>query len=156
MLLEAKVSAKQKEFIDSRKKYTIHSGGYGSSKSWGAIYKAFQYMVEYPGISIMFCALTTPMIRDTIYNEWIKISPFSPIRSIRQPMDYAIDNGSIVYFRAFDTEFKLKGFTLGAAFVAEGTHFDRDTFKQLQGRVRQPGGMPLTIDIDTNPGPLGS
>ena len=151
LTLEAKVSAKQKQFIDSRKKYTIHSGGYGSSKSWGAIYKAFQYMVEYPGINIMFCSLTYPMIRDTIYNEWIKICPFTATRSVRSPMDYTIDNGSTAYFRSFDTEFKLKGFTLGAAFIAEGSHFPRENFQQLQGRIRQPGGMPLTIDIDTNP-----
>lgn len=156
---EIEIEKHQHDFLISKSKFTLMSGGYGSGKSFAMILKGIFYGNAYPGIRIIMCAEVFPLIRDTLHKDFESVCPRRLIKhATKLPLNIYFKNGSEFYFRSFDKEWKPKSFTVGAIFVEELTTFKQSTFQQLRGRLRQtsPSGArpyPRTLDAATNPGP---
>lgn len=156
---EVELLQHQQEFLDSPNKFTLASGGYGSAKSFSLIIRAIEYAMTYPGIEILICAETLPMIRDTLFKDFMNVCPKILIKhSTQSPINIFFKNGSLAKFRSFDQPFKAKSFTVGAILIEELTTFKEKTFNQLRGRLRQvrPPDSPLpdfprTLGAATNP-----
>lgn len=161
---EVELIQHQLDFLNSKKKFTLLSGGYGSAKTYAMIIKSIYYALNYSEIKIIVCAETFPLLRDTVFKEFLAICPkrfLMPVGYTKLPLNVYFRNGSEIYFRSFDKEWKPKSFTVGAIFVEELTTFKADTFKQLRGRLRQTRGkgdprldFPRTLGAATNPGSL--
>ncbi len=150
---QANVLPHQLEFINSEKLYNLMSGGFGSGKTIALVMKSLQDAFKYPGLRSLFCAETLPLLRDSAYREFLEICPPNIIKYKREhpSIDVVFVNGSKMYFRSFDKEWKGKGPTYGAAYIEELTTFKEESFKQIRGRLRQ-SKMPLTRNAVTNPG----
>jgi phage terminase large subunit len=156
---EVELLKHQQQFIESDKKFTLASGGYGSAKSFSLIIGAIHEAIKYPKIETLFCAATLPMLRDTTFKDFMEVCPS---RLIKQhtiaPMNVFFKNGSTLKFRSFDQPFKAKSFTVGSIKIEELTTIKKATFDQLRGRLRQerkprPGfpDFPRTLGAATNP-----
>jgi len=146
----------QTNFVNSKKRYVLNSGGVGSGKTYGIAIKAFKLCLEYPGIFGLIGAQTYPLLRDTTLREFINIVPTETIKTYNKTnQHFMFHNGSEVIFRAFDDENKLKSLNLGFAAIEEMTDVTEETFKMLRTRMRQDG-MPGTIFGATNPSTFGN
>lgn len=159
---EVEIEKHQSDFINDTSRLCLLSGGWGSGKTWANILKAIYYGLKYPGIEILVCAETFPLLQDTVYKEFMQICPRRLIKhDTKKPINVYFKNDSKFYFRSFDKEWKAKSFTVGAIFGEELTTFKEDTFKQLRARLRQkrPKGdkrpdFPRNFSSATNPAGL--
>ena len=159
---EIEIEDHQKRFIEDTSRLCLLSGGFGSGKTWALILKSIYFALKYPGIEILICAATFPLLRDTVYKDFMGICPRRFIkRDTKSPVNIYFKNGTTIKFRSFDVEWKAKSFTLGAVFVEELTALQQDIFLQLKGRLRQarPKGdkrpdFPRSLSAATNPAGL--
>ncbi len=160
--LEVELLPHQAAFLDSKAKFTLASGGYGSAKSFSLTISAIDEGLRYPGIEILFCAETLPMIRDTSFKDFMAVCPPNLIKKHTvAPLNVYFHNGSFIKFRSFDQPYKAKSFTVGSIKIEELTTFKKTTFDQLRGRLRQSrtpteleNGLedyPRTLGAATNP-----
>ena len=146
----------QADFIDSKTRFTLNSGGVGSGKTYSLVLKALQLTQRYPGVSGLIGAQTYPLLRDTTLREFINIVPPEMIKSYNKTeQHFKFINGSEVIFRSFDDPNKLKSLNLGFAAVEEMTDISEEIFKMLRTRLRQKD-MPGELFGATNPGTFGN
>ncbi|MCP4649733.1 MAG: PBSX family phage terminase large subunit [PVC group bacterium] len=146
----------QRQFIDSKKKYVLNSGGVGSGKTYSIVLKTEKLIVQHPGIFILIGAQTYPLLRDTTLREFISVIPPEIIKQYNKTeQHFKFHNGSEVIFRAFDDPNKLKSLNLGAVGMEEMTDVSEEIFKMLRTRLRQQH-MPGCLYGATNPGTFGN
>ena len=146
----------QKQFVNSKARFLLNSGGVGSGKTVGLCLRTLKIALEYPGIIILIGAGTFPLLRDTTLREWVNFCPSELIAVYNKTRSYfKLINGSEILFRPLDDPDRLKSYTLGAAAVEELTDVKDDTFKMFRTRLRQPG-FPGFFYSATNPGSFGN
>jgi len=147
----------QFDFVYSKSRYTLNSGGVGSGKTYGIVLRTLELVINNPGIFILIGAQTYPLLRDTTLREFISV--VMPLNIVKQynktEQHFRFHGGSEVIFRAFDDPNKLKSLNLGACGVEEMTDISEEIFKMLRTRMRQDG-MPGCIYGATNPGTFGN
>lgn len=146
----------QGQFVRSKKRYILNSGGVGSGKTYSIVIKTLVLCIENPGIFILIGAQTYPLLRDTTLREFLNICPQAILKSFNKTQNhFTLMNGSEIIFRSFDDPNKLKSLNLGACGIEEMTDIHEDIFKMLRTRMRQDG-MPGCIYGATNPGTFGN
>lgn len=145
----------QTRFVDSDKRFMFNSGGAGSGKTFGNIFKIFQLAFKHPGIMIGFGAENMPFLRRTIMRELDAMVPESSWKDVNKRDNiYTFPNNSKVQFLALYSEAVLKSFTCGAFGFEEITEIrDELIFNRVITVLRQPG-MPGSVFGATNPGPF--
>jgi len=146
----------QLEFVHSKKRYVLNSGGVGSGKTYSIVIKTLLLIANYPGIFILIGAQTYPLLRDTTLREFLNVVPDDIIQSYNKTQQHFIfKNKSEVIFRSFDDPNKLKSLNLGACGIEEMTDINEEIFKMIRTRMRQDK-MPGCIFGATNPGTFGN
>jgi len=145
----------QTRFVDSLKRFIFNSGGAGSGKTLGNIFKIFALAFKHPGIMIGFGGHDMPFLRRTIMRELEALVPESAWRDVnKRDHIYTFPNNSKVQFLPLYSEAVLKSFTCGAFGFEEITEIrDESIFNRVITILRQPG-MPGTVFGATNPGPF--
>lgn len=149
----------QRNFVDSKKRYILNSGGVGSGKTYSIVLRTLKLCINNPGIFVLIGAQTYPLLRDTTLREFINlVMPLNIIESYNKTeqrfifkSDIETGKKSEVIFRSFDDPNKLKSLNLGAVGIEEMTDVSEDIFKILRTRLRMDG-MPCCLYGATNPG----
>ena len=142
----------QTDFVNSKSRYLLNSGGVGSGKTYGIAIKALMLAIECPGIFGLIGAQTYPLLRDTTLREFINICPPEAIKQYNKANSHFIfHNGSEIIFRSLEDPTKLKSLNLGFCAIEEMTDVPEEIFKMLRTRMRQKG-FPGCIFGATNPG----
>ncbi len=156
MSIDFKVLPDQRKFIECEKRFVLNSGGVGSGKTYGIVFKTLRLALKYPNIVILIGARTFPQLRNTTMREFFSIVPSEIILSHNKSNHHVIlKNKSEIIFQQLDEPNKIKSYTLGAAAIEEMTDVPEEFFKMLRTRMRQ-SGMPGQIFGATNPDVFGN
>lgn len=134
----SKFNPKQKEFILSKSKYTLGSGGYGSGKSTALVVRCILMCIESPyfgdlsGNRILIGRTKLTDFEKTTYIELMKWLPQSWIhREYKKLGRLILTNGSIIDFTHLDDYEHLQSYNAGHAFVDQSEQLDWKVFKAL-------------------------
>lgn len=154
MKIQIELDPKQIDFINSKTKFLLFSGGVGAGKSWALIFKTIKIMLEHPGIHGLITDSNWPSLRDTTYSEFQELVPDRLVKNHNRTIhQFEFINGSRVTFRAFDNPVKLKRYTLGFIGHEELCDQSFELFKIARTRLRQPGYPGYFFGV-TNPSVL--
>jgi len=157
---EAELLPHQYDFVHSKARYALNSGGVGSGKSYALIVKVLLLLSGYPGIFGLIGAETFPMLRNTILRDFLEVLENCPKDFVAEYNKATTTfqfrtkgQNSTLIFVPLNEPWKLKSLTLGFAAVEELTEIKYETFNMLRTRLRQLG-MPCQFFAATNPGGL--
>lgn len=132
----------QERFWNSKKKFVLMSGGFGSGKSLMLTLKAIDLSLRYPNNYILMGRRTYPELRDTLLKEFFTICPDVLIQDYLKAEGRVIfPNKSEIIFRHLDTiaESEIRSLNLGAAFIDQAEDIAKPVFEGLRGRLRRDG-----------------
>lgn len=142
---------RQREFVDDDKPYTAAVCGIGGGKTRAGAAKLLMYLSEHKGALAMVTAPTFPMLRDATLRTIYEVFPRPLIREMHTgDMRMELVNGSEILFRSTDDPDRLRGPNLAAIWMDEAAQSKAESFKVLQGRLRQTG-YPHRLWITTTP-----
>jgi len=150
MDLNIELFEKQREFVLSDKPFAAFIGGVGSGKTQGGAYKMLLYMLNNPGVLGMVTSPVYWMLRDSTLRTVLEIFPKELYKYHKVENRLELANGSEALFRSTDEAEHLRGPNLGFVWMDEAALSISDSFKILQGRLRQEG-MPHQLWVTTTP-----
>ena len=141
---------KQDQFVFSERPYDAFVGGVGSGKTKAGSFRAYHYCTKHPGALGMITAPTFPMLRDATLRTIQEMWPEKQYEFAKGDMTLKMVNGSEILLRSTDDPDRLRGPNLAFFYMDEAAMSSGETFKILQGRLRQPG-FPHQGWITTTP-----
>lgn len=141
-LREWELNPSQVKFWESKKKFVLFSGGYGSGKSLMLILKAIDLSLRYPKNYILMGRRTYPELRDSLMKEFFTVCPDALLEDyLKAEGRVVFTNGSEIIFRHLDTvaESEIRSLNLGQAFIDQAEDISRDVVMGLRGRLRREG-----------------
>ena len=130
---------KQWEFILSEATYSAFIGGVGSGKTEGGVIKAMEYMNRHPNSLGMVTAPTYRMLSDSTLRTFFNVLPPGSFRYNKRDETLRYYNGSEILFRSTDDPDTLRGPNLAWFYMDEAAMSPHESFRILQGRLRQQG-----------------
>lgn len=159
---EIKLNDKQKEFINSRTRYTLLSGGFASGKTTGFIIKLYLLSVFFPGNRILLGRKTRQDVERATLPDIFDVFPQGTYEHKVGPGKIVFPNGSEIIFFGLDTlqsgagqdikkaEQTIKSLNLGAVFIDQLEEINFRVFEALSGRLRR--NVPFQqMNFTTNP-----
>lgn len=151
----------QAETFNSRAKFTLQSGAYGSGKTNTNAWIVLREAIEYPNNLVLMGAETVPQLRETLQADFDKLIGDLTARGLvkysASQRSYSFWNGSKVLAWALvgsDAErqrLRLRSLNLGAAVIEEVLSIPRETVLEVQGRLRRPSSS-RRMTAGCNPG----
>ncbi len=152
---------KQKEFFESKAKYTAYGGARGGGKSWAMRMKLILLALKYDGIQILLLRRTLPELREN------HLLPMQELLSgaadyIAGEKEFRFRNGARIKLGYCDSESDVTQFQ-GQAYevigLEEATHFTEFQFTALTESNRASGRMKDDFSprmyFTCNPGGVG-
>ncbi|MBQ0125288.1 MAG: phage terminase large subunit [Clostridiales bacterium] len=154
-------SEKQKQFMNSRAKYTAYGGARGGGKSYALRYKLVFMCLKYPGIRALLIRRTYPELRENhirplmqilcVKNrklaEWCERDKcFDFINGSHLKLGYLCDDGDLLGYQG--QEFDVIA-------VDEATQIDEHAFAVLTASLRGANSFPKRMYLTCNPGGIG-
>lgn len=162
LIKEIKLNDKQKEFINSRTRYTLLSGGFASGKTTGFIIKLYLLSVFFPGNRILLGRKTRQDVERATLPDIFDVFPQGTYEHKVGPGKIVFPNGSEIIFFGLDAlqsgagqdikkaEQAIKSLNLGAVFIDQLEEIDFRVFEALSGRLRR--NVPFQqMNFTTNP-----
>jgi hypothetical protein len=157
-----KLNDKQKEFINSRSRYTLVSGGFASGKTTGFIIKLYLLSQFFPGNRILLGRKTRQDVERATLPDILDIFPEGTFEHKVGPGKIVFPNGSEIIFFGLDAmqngagqdikkaEQAIKSLNLGAVFIDQLEEIEYRVFEALSGRLRR--NVPFQqMNFTTNP-----
>ena len=141
---------KQDDFVQCLTSHAGFIGGIGSGKTRAGAVKALKYMGEHAGCLGMITAPTFPMLRDATLRTVFEVFPEGSYTFRQAEMQLTLYNGSEVLFRPTEEPDRLRGPNLAFVYMDEAAQSKAESFKILQGRLRQ-AGFPHQLWLTTTP-----
>jgi len=157
-IIKIKLLPKQAEFIFSKTKEIMYSGGYGSGKSRALCYKAVIHASE-PGNIVLLVRKTMTALKKSTLKTLLEpdgqLPPVLPRNSYHHDKHNSVitlnGGGQILYFGC-DNEMSIRSMNLGAVFIDEGVELEENEYMELLYRLRNTSASFRQICIATNPG----
>lgn len=153
---------KQKEFINSRSRYTLFCGGFASGKTTAFIMKMYLLAMWYPGNRILLGRKTRQDIERATLPDVLDIFPEGTYEHKLGAGKILFPNGSEIIFFGLDAlqagagqdikkaEQAIKSLNLGAVFIDQLEEVEFRVFEALTGRLRRD--VPFQqMNFTTNP-----
>ena len=133
-----KLSQKQIFHIKNRDRILVVEGSAGSGKTIFAVHKVILYAMEHPNSYIGVFRSTMPSLRRTSLKEIRKYLIQYNIRYNENKSEGTITlfNGSQMIFSGLDELEKIRSLNLDYEYIEQAEEIDRDTFIELERRVR--------------------
>jgi len=157
-----KLNDKQKEFINSKDRYTLVSGGFASGKTTGFIIKLYLLCMFFPGNRILLGRKTRQDVERATLPDIFDIFPEGTYTHKVGPGKIEFPNGSEILFFGLDAlqsgagqdikkaEQAIKSLNLGAVFIDQLEEVEYRVFEALSGRLRRK--VPFQqMNFTTNP-----
>lgn len=143
----------QTDFHNMEQRFKLAEGGVRNGKSVSCIAEGISMSLQYPGNVGLVARKSYTEIKDTLWPLFQLMCEQIPHKVNNSDLIITFYNGSIVRFRSLETKVKvtkLKGQTLGWAYIDEATDIDYEAFRILRDRICLPG-VPHRILLATNP-----
>ena len=151
---------RQQEFLESRDKFRLYSGGFGSGKSLIGCREAIYHALGYPGSFGLVSRLRFKDLEATTMRTFFQQLGEMGIDKAPYVAEYnkrtqilKFGNGSEVLFMGLDDPMKLRSAEYSWIFVDEGSEVPDEAYQTLLGRLRYR--LPLRLWVTTNPGASG-
>lgn len=153
---------KQKEFFNSKSRYTLFCGGFASGKTTAFIAKMYFLAMWFPGNRILLGRKTRQDIERATLPDILDIFPEGTFEHKMGPGKICFPNGSEIIFFGLDAlqagagqdikkaEQAIKSLNLGAVFIDQLEEIEYRVFEALTGRLRRD--VPFQqMNFTTNP-----
>ncbi len=156
-------SEKQKQFINSRKRYCLFSGGFGSGKSLALLIKMIFFCLFFPDNQVLLGRKTLMDIQRTTLPDLFELLPQSWYHyKVKEGIITFFNNSKIILF-GLDTlqegaisdikkaQQKVKSLNLGAYFIDQLEEIEKPVFESLNARLRRMEVPLQQGNMTTNP-----
>lgn len=153
---------KQKEFVNSRERFTLVCGGFASGKTTGFIVKLYLLSMFFPGNRILLGRKSRQDVERATLPDIFDIFPEGTYEHKVGPGKIVFPNGSEIIFFGLDAlqsgagqdikkaEQAIKSLNLGAVFIDQLEEIEEKVFTALTGRLRR--NVPFQqMNFTTNP-----
>ena len=151
------LNPKQKQFCQSRSRYTAYGGARGGGKTHVLLRKAAGGALTYPGIKILIVRREYPELEQNIILPMQKLIP-SEVGSYNGSMRMMFFcNGSIIKFGHYGAgdDQEYQGLEFDWIFMEEATQFSESQFRTLGACLRGATKFPRRMYLTCNPGGIG-
>ncbi len=158
MNFDIKITAKQKQFIDSESDEVLYGGAAGGGKSYGQVIDAFLYAIKYPKIKQLILRTSFPELERSIIMTALEVIPSSLYcyKAAKHRMEFI--NGSIIEFGFLMCNSDVTMYQSAEYDVIrfdELTHFSEYQYTYMLSRIRGVNDFPKQIKSSSNPGSAG-
>jgi len=133
----------QRAFLDDPARFRLALAGIGGGKTEAGCFDAVRHCLRFPGIKGLVAAPTYRMLKRSTYLVFKEVCRWWPREIIAEEnkADAWVEftNGSRVYFAHAQDPDTLRAVEVGFFYLDEAALCPHDTFRVLQGRIRQPG-----------------
>lgn len=129
---------KQKKYINNRDRVLVVEGSAGSGKTLFAVHKTILYAMEHENARIGVFRYTLPSLRQTSWKEirarlnYYKI----PFKENKSDGTITLFNDAEIMFKSLDDLNKIRSLNLDYIYVEQAEEIDRDTYIELDRRLR--------------------
>ena len=158
MMLDLKVTKKQKQFIDARENEVLFGGAAGGGKSYGQIVDALLFALKYPGSKQLILRRTFSELDKSLIRTSLSIYPKELYSFNSSSHTGRFKNGSCIDFGYCANEndvYQYQSAEYDCIRFDELTHFTKMQYVYLISRVRGANSFPKQIKSSTNPGGVG-
>ena len=151
------LNPKQKQFCQSRSRYTAYGGARGGGKTHVLLRKAAGGALTYPGIKILIVRREYPELEQNIILPMQKLIP-PEVASYNGSMRMMFFcNGSIIKFGHYGAgdDQEYQGLEFDWIFMEEATQFSESQFRTLGACLRGATKFPRRMYLTCNPGGIG-
>lgn len=137
-LINYKPAPHQVAFHESKAKFRLNIGGYGSGKTTMDAAEIANHALSIANGRTLITAQTLQQIREAVLPELEKFLPLWFIKKqTKTPLPkYTLTNGHEIIVYASDDEEKIRSLNLTAFWIVEASGVDYNIFTQLQTRLR--------------------
>ena len=158
MILDLKVTKKQKQFIDARENEVLFGGAAGGGKSYGQIVDALLFAIKYPGSKQLILRRTFSELDKSLIRTSLGMYPKEIYSFNSSSHTGRFKNGSCIDFGYCANEndvYQYQSAEYDCIRFDELTHFTEMQYVYLISRVRGANTYPKQIKSSTNPGGVG-
>lgn len=151
------LNPKQKEFCQSRSRYTNFGGARGGGKSHVVRVKGFGGALAYPGIRILMVRRQYPELEQTLIIPMRSMIPAEMASYNGTMRMFTFYNGSIIKFGHYGAgdDLEYQGQEWDWIFMDEATQFTESQFRTLGACLRGATNIPRRMYLTCNPGGIG-
>lgn len=151
------LNPKQKEFCQSRCRYTNFGGARGGGKSHVVRVKGFGGALTYPGIRILMVRRQYPELEQTLIIPMRSMIPAELATYNGTVRMFTFYNGSIIKFGHYGAgdDLEYQGQEWDWIFMDEATQFTESQFRTLGACLRGATKIPRRMYLTCNPGGVG-
>ncbi len=158
MILDLKVTKKQKEFIDSTESEVLFGGAAGGGKSYGQAVDALIFALKYPGSKQLILRRTFSELDKSLIRTTLSLYPREIYSFNSSNHTGRFKNGSLIdfgYCAAESDVYQYQSAEYDVIRFDELTHFTESQYVYLISRVRGANSFPKQVKSSTNPGGVG-
>lgn len=156
------LNPKQKEFVNSKKKFCLASGGFGSGKTIALAIKLALFAMFFPDNRILVGRKTRKLVETALLEDLFDVFPDGIYEYNKGPGNIEFGNGSKILLWGLEAsqashgsnmkkaEQDIKSLNLGAVFIDQLEEIEKEVFDALRGRLRRKSGINQ-INMTTNP-----
>lgn len=150
-------SERQKEFFNSRARFTAYGGARGGGKSWALRRKLVAMCLRYPGIHCLLIRRTLPELKSNHVVSFLReygdiITYDSSQQTLLLPKDSRIDLG---YCACDKDALRYQGQEYDVIAIDEATQLNEYAFSVFKACLRGAGAYPRRMYLTCNPGGIG-
>lgn len=151
------LNPKQKNFCQSRAKYTAYGGARGGGKTHVLRVKALGGALNYSSIRILIVRREYPELEQTIIIPMRKMVPPEVATYNGSMRMFTFANGSIIKFGHYGSgdDVEYQGQEYDWIFMDEATQFTESQFRTLGACLRGSTDIPRRMYLTCNPGGIG-
>ena len=148
------LNPKQKQFCQSRSRYTNFGGARGGGKSHVVRVKGFGGALTYPGIRILMVRRQYPELEQTLIIPMRSMIPAELATYNGTMRMFTFYNGSIIKFGHYGAgdDLEYQGQEWDWIFMDEATQFTESQFRTLGACLRGATKIPRRMYLTCNPG----
>ena len=150
-------SPRQKEFFDSRARFTAYGGARGGGKSWALRRKLVALCIRYPGICCLLVRRTLPELKSNHVVPFLK-EYGSLLKYSESERSLRFENGSCIYLGHLATDrdaMRYQGQEYDIIAIDEATQISEYRFSALKACLRGSRDYPRRMYLTCNPGGIG-
>ena len=152
MNINVKLLPKQYEFLDSKEKYILYSGGRGSGKSRVLAYAAFREASK-PHNKVLLARKTLTDLKASTLESLFEIIPPEAIEYHNKSEGIIkIRGGGILQYRGLDRGMSVRSMNIGCLCLDEAIEFTLEEYEEMAYGLRSKKGS-MQVYLATNPGP---